>query len=313
MFEKTIIRRSLGRPWLVLASIIALGVLVPLTTVAQVPARMYWKTLAGGNAVPLIVTGASGNTNPFDPALIVAPGGNVSATTALVGYVRTLSLFGRGATLGILEMVGHVSGEVDVAGQSYSESARGFGDPTVELCVNLIGPPAQINLVDAFRYEPGFSLDLIADLAIPIGEYDTSRTLNLGQNRWYGRLGAPIVWQIGDNDEYAGKTLSTDPLFQLDVHLTRDVTERLWGALDGVWYKGGKASVDGVEGDELDNLAVGFTVGYHINDNLNLSVGYKSTVNDSDPGALQMDGFMISLVAGWHPIIEGARRLKGED
>jgi len=25
-----------------------------------------------------------------------------------------------------------------------------------------------------------------------------------------------------------------------------------------------------------------------------------------------MDSFMVTLVFGWHPIIEGARRLKGE-
>jgi hypothetical protein len=25
-----------------------------------------------------------------------------------------------------------------------------------------------------------------------------------------------------------------------------------------------------------------------------------------------MDGLMVSLVAGWHPLVEGAKRLKGE-
>jgi opacity protein-like surface antigen len=100
-------------------------------------------------------------------------------------------------------------------------------------------------------------------------------------------------------------------MFQVDAHLTRDFTEHLWGALDGAWYKGGKASVDGVEGEELNSVALGFTLGYQINDNLGLTFGYKSTIKDSDPGAMQMDGFMVSLVAGWHPLIEGARRLKG--
>jgi hypothetical protein len=35
-------------------------------------------------------------------------------------------------------------------------------------------------------------------------------------------------------------------------------------------------------------------------------------VNDSAPGDLRMDAFMISLVYGWHPMIEGMRRLKSE-
>ena len=49
-----------------------------------------------------------------------------------------------------------------------------------------------------------------------------------------------------------------------------------------------------------------------VNDNVGLTVGYKSTVNDSAPTALRMDNFMVTLVFGWHPIIEGAKRLKSE-
>ena len=38
----------------------------------------------------------------------------------------------------------------------------------------------------------------------------------------------------------------------------------------------------------------------------------KSTINDDAPGDLRMDGFMATLVFGWHPLIEGSRRLKSE-
>jgi hypothetical protein len=67
-----------------------------------------------------------------------------------------------------------------------------------------------------------------------------------------------------------------------------------------------------VSGDSLDNLGVGFTFGYQISENLNFTFSYKSTINDDDPGDLQMNSFMVSLVYGWHPLIEGSRRLKGE-
>ena len=325
-------RRRVARWPLALASVVALGALVPAPASAQVPARFYWKSLSGANAVPLIVNSISGNTNPFDPSHLVTPGGNVDATLALFGYGHTFSLGGRAALIAVLEPMGQLSGEVTAEGRTFSETARGFGDPMVELDVNLIGKPAQKNLADPLRYEPGFSVDLIGDLAVPIGEYDNTRSLNLSQNRWYGRLGAPIIWQIGPwvpgrrttlellpavwffgtNDDFVGKTLSTDPMFQVDAHLTRDFTERIWGSLDGVWYTGGKATIDGVEGDKLDNLGIGLTLGYHINDNLSLTVGYKSTINDKAPGDVQMDGFMVSLVAGWHPLVEAAKRLSGE-
>jgi hypothetical protein len=53
-------------------------------------------------------------------------------------------------------------------------------------------------------------------------------------------------------------------------------------------------------------------LGYQVNSNLNHTFGYKSTVNDSAPGDLKMDSFMITLVYGWHTLIEGSKRLKSE-
>jgi hypothetical protein len=37
-----------------------------------------------------------------------------------------------------------------------------------------------------------------------------------------------------------------------------------------------------------------------------------STVGDNEPSELQMDGLKITLVVGWHKIIEGSKRLGGE-
>ena len=101
-------------------------------------------------------------------------------------------------------------------------------------------------------------------------------------------------------------------MFQLHAHLTRDLTEHLWGSLDAAWYSGGQATIDGVQGEKLDNLGLGLTLGYVINENLNMTVGYKSTVNDGTPGDLRMEGFMATFVLGWHPLIEGSRRVKSE-
>lgn len=313
-------------------TLLVLGVLCPLQAMSQVPPRFYWKTLSGANAVPLIVTSMSGNTNPFDPSLNVTAGAEFDATLALAGYARTFALFDRAAMAAILLPMGEISGDVTVEGDAFSQSASGFGDPTVEFTLNLIGPKAQMTIPDALRYEPGFSLDVLADLAIPVGEYDSSQPLNVGQNRWYGRIGFPIVWQLGpwvpgrrttleflpalwlfgDNTNYVGKTLKTDPLFQIDAHLTRDFAEHLWGSFDAAWYNGGEATIDGVKGEKLNNYGFGLTLGYQINDNLGLTFSYKSTASDNAPDDLQMDVFMISLVFGWHPIIEGSKRLQSE-
>jgi hypothetical protein len=310
-----------------------IGVLGLTEAQAQMPARFYLKSLSDANAVPVIFNSISGNTNPFDPAHTVTPGAQFDATMGLAGYAHTFELFDRAAMAAVILPMGRISGDVTVAGRSVNQSASGFGDPMLEFNINLIGPAAQKNIPDTLRYQPGFSLDLLADLALPIGEYDSSKPLNLGQNRWYGRVGMPVIWQLGDwvpgrrttleflpavwlfgdNTDYlGGQTLKTDPLFQLDAHLTRDFTQNIWGALDATWYNGGQASVNGVAGQKLNNVAIGLTLGYTINDNINLTLGYKATVNDSAPGDMQMDGFMMSLVFGWHPLVEGMKRLKSE-
>lgn len=319
------------RCWgLAMATMLGMGALFPAQVWAQMPARFYWKSLSGGNAMPLIFESINGNTNPFDPSHHVTADADIEAALALPGYARTFSLLDRSAMAALVVPMGRIKSDATVNGSTASQSASGYGDPMVEFDINVIGPKAQKNLADALRYEPGLSVDLLADLCFPIGEYDHDQSMNLGQNRWYGRAGAPIIcqigswvpgqrttlevlpslWLYGDNNDFNGKKMKTDPVFQLDAHLTRDLTEHFWASLDGVWYTGGQATIDGVQGDKINNLAFGPTLGCSINDNINLTFGYKATVNDKNPGDIKMDGFMISFVYGWHSLIEGSKRLK---
>lgn len=324
--------KQISRLRLAAATMAVMGCFGATEAMAQVPGRFYLKSLDGASGLPVIVNSISGNTNPFDLSHNVTAGANFDATMAMVGYAQTFSLFDRSAMAAVILPMGRISGDVVVGGKTFNQRASGFGDPMLEFDINLIGPPSQKNIPDAMRYEPGFSLDLLADLALPIGEYDNTKQLNIGQNRWYGRLGMPVtiqlgpwvpgrrttleflpaVWIFGDNTDYVGQTMKTDPMYQLDAHLTRDFTEHAWGAVDASWYSGGQATINGVKGSKLNNLGVGLTLGYTVNDNLNLTVGYKSTVNDKATGDLSMDSFMVTLVFGWHPLIEGSKRLKGE-
>ena len=315
-----------------LAVIFAFAVILPTLASAQVPPRFYWKSLMGSNAVPVIYQSLSGNANPLDPAHVVSDNANFEADVAIVGYAKLLPLFDRPAMLAVLVPTGRVTATGTAAGNTINQSASGYGDPLVEFNINLIGPDPIMNIPDILRYEPGFSLDLIVDLAIPIGEYDNDQSVNLGQNKWYGRIGAPIVWQLGpwvpgrrttlemqpsvwffgDNDDFVGQNLETDPMFQVEAHLTRDFTEHFWGSLDTVWITGGKSTINGQSGSSLDNIGLGYTLGYQITENIQLTFAYAATINDSDPTDLQMDGFRISFIFGWHPLIEGMGRLSSE-
>ncbi len=312
-------------------AIIAL-VAFPLCASAQVPPRFYWKSLEGGNAVPVIYMDMSGNANPLDPSHLVIPGSSFDAQVALGGYARTFSVFGRSAMAAALLPMGRVSGSANVLGRTFNQTATGLGDPTLEFVVNLVGPDPIRNIPDMLRYEPGFSLDLLFDIIVPIGEYNNDQVLNLGQNRWVGKIGTPIVWQIGewvpgrrttlellpalliygDNDDFVGQNLSTDPKSMIEAHLTRDFHQDLWGSLDLSWMSGTKSTIDGIESEAQDSINAGFTLGYQINENMQMTASYMASANDSEPTDLRTDVFKLSLVFGWHPLVEGINRLENE-
>jgi hypothetical protein len=283
--------------------------------------------LTGTNLVNLTYLHASGNVNPLDPAHTVVPGADFDGDLALVGYSRSFSLFGRTAIGSLLVPAGGLKGEVGGL-FSVKDSARGFGDPVLQLDVNLFGAPAMRNVPELMRYEPDFTVDLVLNLGIPIGEYDDDSPTNIGQNRWYGRVGAPVminlrdwvpgrrttleflpaVWFFEDNDDLLGSTLKNDPMFQLEAHLTHDLTEGFWGSLDTVWYTGAKSTIGDLSGDGLNEFGLGFTLGYNVNDNLMLTAGYTATLEDG-LGDIDLGVFRINLVYGWHGLLEGIGRL----
>ena len=126
----------------------------------------------------------------------------------------------------------------------------------------------------------------------------------------------PAFWYFEDNDDFFSPglfsnntTLENDFLFQLDAHLTHDFTETFWGSLDAVWYYGGESTIGNLSGGKLDDVGVGFTFGYQINDSLMLTTGYTATVGGGSED-LDLGVFRINLVYGWHPLIEGLKRLE---
>ncbi len=320
--------RSSIRNWTMLAIVGAL-VLGAATTGAAVPPRFYWKSLSGTNAIPVITTFIEGNFNPLDPSFMIPGSVSIEGELVTVGYAKLFTIKDRSALAAVLFPMGNLRADATIAGLTSTQSATGLGDPMLEFVINLIGPKSITSLPDMQRYEPGFSLDLLVDLALPLGEYHDDQLLNIGQNRWYGRVGTPIIWQIGpwvpgrrttlevfpsvwwfgDNDDLVGRKLESDPTFELDVHLTRDFAHNLWGSIDVVYTSAGDSKLDGSPSDGTSSTMVGFTVGYELNQGMQLTLGYQTALNGNDPDDLDMSVFTISLVAGWHSLLEGMRRL----
>ncbi len=292
--------------------------------------RAYWKTLAGANAVTFWPMFTTGNSNPLDPAHTVDPTASIEGMIALAGVHKVLPVHGRSSTFSLFLPVGHLEAQVAGVPTTPTSSSIGFGDPLLQFTVNLAGGPALTSLAQMARYEPRYTIDIMGAIAVPIGEHDAAQPLNLGQGRWYGRVGAPAMYRVGPwvpgrrttlelvpavwlfstNDGYQGsKTLSTSPLFQLEGHVTHDFTESMWGSFDASWFAGARPTIEGDEGTALNNPGVGFTVGFKVTDNLSINTSYFSTVADGGATDFRGDEFRIMFTYGWHKLLEGMNRL----
>jgi hypothetical protein len=302
-------------------------------------ARAYWKGRQGTQGFSiqyLTMDLQASDSQQFAPGQYIYAGADVEATLFIANYARNLVLFNRLSSV----LLGVAGGSVDVAvnanspisptpGFAYSESASGYADPFIQLDVNLFGTPPMKRNFEVFDYEPTLTIDTAIMLALPIGEYDNDKLVNLGQNRWFGRIAFPVkyhfgvfsrgymksfeltpsVWLFAENDDFMGDKLENDPMWQIESHLTSDFTPSLWGSLDLLYRGGFQSEIDGVEvGDELDIGDLGFTLNFQVNDNLAIRTGFSSNVF----GDSNLDNSMVRLqfVYGWHRDFENIKKLQ---
>ena len=308
-------------------------------------ARAYWKTREGTQGVSFQYLRLDLNTDDstqFAPGSYIYPNADIEGSLIIANWVRHMTLFDRPSTFGI----GIAGGDIDVkanvkvsapfipvgktAGVAFNQSASGFADPSVSLGINLFGTPPLKSNVDMLNYEPTLTIDVAGLLGFPLGKYDNEKLVNIGQNRWFGRIALPTkyhfgpraegymtslefvpsIWLFAENDDFINQKMENDPMYQMEAHLTHDFTRTFWGSLDLLYRGGFQTKIDGVEvGSELDIGDLGFTLNYQINDNLGIRSGYSSNVfGDSN---LENSMFRLQFIYGWNQANENAKKLQG--
>ena len=309
--------------------------------------RAYWKARDGAHVVStqyLFLKMQATDTQMFDPNHFIYPNADVEANLFLATYAHHFTLFGSRPSSLALNILGG-SADVNVSttivpaqflpvgmvrGASFSQSASGWGDPIVQLDVNLFGTPPLISNVDLVNYEPTWTVDVAVMLALPVGNYNDNRLLNIGQNRFFGRLAFPMkyhmgpfsagyrtsfelipsVWIFGENDDFLGQRLENDPLWQVEAHLTHDFTRTFYGSLDLLYRVGFQSKINGLNvGSELDIGNIGFTLNYQVTDNFVVRSSFSSNVFGDD--GLDSSVLRIQFVYGWHRLMENLKKLTG--
>lgn len=268
--------------------------------------RAYSPNPVGVNFVVLGVGHSSGDVL-LDPSL---PLTDVDAriTAGLTGFGRTFGLFGRSASIAFVApyVVADVSGSI---GEDRREvQRRGFGDPRLRLAMNIMGGEALKPAQFATR-KPQPSLGASVAIVPPLGQYDSTKLVNLGSNRWGFRpelgFSQPVgrwylemyagIWLFTDNDAFFGGTRrEQDAIQTLQAHVSYTVRPHLWFAADATHYRGGQSTIYGNSRmDTLSSTRVGITASLPIGNRQSLKLSW------SDGVSTRVGGDFTSYAIAW--------------
>lgn len=243
------------------------------------------------------------------------PAARIDADVLALQYTRVVDVDGNATRMFAILPMGRVSGSL--LGTSGVEESQGFGDVQLGMVMGLVGSPA-LSPQEFAAYDPGFSMGVLAKLSLPVGEYDSSKSINLGTNRFAAQVGLPLswtfgtsllpgnvtsfeltpsMWVYGDNTSPTGgaSRQSRKPLFNIETHLTHDFSDQFWGSLDAVYSVGGGTTTDGIsDNNALESLGIGFTVGVALDNGFGLQFSYGQTPKVNTDG-LRDNLFRIKL------------------
>jgi hypothetical protein len=238
----------------------------------------------------------------------------VEAHNAVLAYVRSLDVWGDSGKLQLFLPTAWVNGTGNVFGQPHVREVAGLGDPKVRFSVLFYGAPA-LSVQDFKNYKQDFVLGGTFLVSIPLGQYDSSKLLNIGTNRWAFRpelgvskafgpltldLAGAVIWYTDNNDFLNGHTRAQDPIASVEGHLSYNIRPGLWIALDGIFFSGGRSSIDGVEGldDHQKNVRGGITIALPVNQHNAIKL-FASTGFITRSGSSSFNAYGIAWQYRW--------------
>jgi hypothetical protein len=239
--------------------------------------RFYSNAPTGLNFVLAGYTYSTGGLS-LDPALNLTDA-RLKLHMPFVAYARSAAVFGKSAKFDVAVPYGFLSGDGYLNGTYVEREVDGFADPQFRGSINLIGAPALT--MEEFRdYQQNFILGTSLKVTAPMGQYDTSKMVNIGQNRWSftPELGAskafgPLILEVAgaatfytDNEEFGGTTKEQEPIYSIQGHVVYAFKRGIWLAVDATRYTGGSTTVGGVERADLQQSSrLGATLAFPVN------------------------------------------------
>ena len=229
----------------------------------------------------------------LDPSLPVTDA-RLESSVALLAYARVLDLWGVSGKFDAIVPYASLSGTADYADQPVQRSIHGLANPLFRVSANLVGAPA-LTLHEFAAYRQDLIVGVSVQVGVPLSQYDPTRLLNIGTNRWsvkpeVGVSKAIGSWTIegqaavtfyGDNtDFFGGSTRTQDPLYALQGHVIHSFRSGIWASLDLTYFAGGRSTIDGVAKNDLQqNWRVGATLAIPVDRRNSIKLAASSGVS----------------------------------
>ncbi len=252
-----------------------LGVLATLDVVhaQELEPRAYSNLPTGLNFLLASYGYTEGNLS-FDPS-IPLENADLRTNSAVLAWARSLGVRGRSAKVDIVMPYTWLSGQAVFEGESRQREVSGFADPRFRYSVNLYGAPA-LSLKEFADFQQDVIIGASLQVSVPVGQYDDSKLVNIGTNRWAFKpelgiskswgswtvdMAAAVALYTDNTDFLGGGVVSQDPLYAVQGHVVHGFRSGIWLALDGTYYWGGRTTLNGVKADTLKkNTRLGLTV-----------------------------------------------------
>jgi hypothetical protein len=226
----------------------------------------------------------------------------LSTSSAVAAYARTLDIAGKSGKFDVIVPYTSLSGAALFRGQPVERDVDGLGDPLFRLSVNLYGAPA-LTLPEFRSYEQDLIVGVSLQVAAPAGQYDPTKLVNLGMNRWSFKPEVGVSQAVGrwtfegkagvslfttNDDFFNGGTRAQDPLYSAQAHVIYSFPNGVWGSVDATYFAGGRTTLNGVaDANFQQNWRAGATLAFpvdvHNSIKLYASTGaYSRTGNSFD-------------------------------
>jgi Putative MetA-pathway of phenol degradation len=254
-------------------ALVAMMLATAMTVEAQeLEPRAYSNTPIGMNFLILGYGYTQGDV-AVDPSVPIEDG-KITVHSAVLGYARSLDLWGRSGKIDLALPYAWLSGSAKVAGKQEDREVSGLGDPQARFSFLFYGAPA-LPLDEFVDYKPDLILGASFAVTAPLGQYDSDKLVNIGTNRWsfkpelgISKTWGPVTLELApsatfytDNDNFlGGHKVQRDPLYAVQGHVIYHTRHGLWAAIDATYYGGGRSTIDGVAGESLQDVRVGGTL-----------------------------------------------------